>query len=60
NTAARSNRVLTVVLTPRLSGKVVQTRLTHYSLTRYIAEILHVPALQRSAHAPDMGRAFGL
>jgi acid phosphatase len=60
NTAARSNRVLTAVLTPRLSGKVVDTRLTHYSLTRYIAEILHVPPLQKSAHAPDMRRAFGL
>jgi acid phosphatase len=60
NTAARSNRVLTAVLTPRLSGKVVGTPLTHYSLARYIAEVLHVPALQKSARARDMRRAFGL
>jgi acid phosphatase len=48
------------VLTPRLSGKVVGTPLTHYSLARYIAEVLHVPALQKSARARDMRRAFGL
>jgi phosphatidylinositol-3-phosphatase len=60
NSAARSNRVLTAVLTPRLSGKVVDTPLTHYSLTRYIADVLHVSALRKGAQAPDMRRAFGL
>jgi acid phosphatase len=54
------NRVLTSVLTPRLSGKVVDTPLTHYSLTRFIAQVLGVTPLGQAAGAPDMRSAFGL
>ena len=54
------NNVLTSVLTPRISHKVVSTPLTHYSLTRYIAQVLGVTPLQRAATAPDMKSAFGL
>lgn len=54
------NTVLTSVLTPALSGKVVDTPLTHYSLTRYVAKVLGVDPLRNGAAAPDMKAAFGL
>jgi acid phosphatase len=54
------NTVLTSVLTPRIHHKVVRTPLTHYSLTRYIAQVLGVEPLQNAADAPNMGAAFGL
>ncbi len=54
------NTVLTSVLSSRLSHKVVTTHLTHYSLTRYIAQVLGVAPLGNGATAPDMRRAFGL
>jgi hypothetical protein len=54
------NTVLTSVLTPRVHHKVVSSPLTHYSLTRYIAEVLGVKPLQNGASAPDMRAAFGL
>jgi hypothetical protein len=54
------NTVLTSVLTPALTGKVVHTPLTHYSLNRYIAEVLGVPPLGEAAGAPDLRTAFGL
>jgi hypothetical protein len=54
------NVVLTSVLTPRISHKVVSTPLTHYSLTRYIAQVLGVTPLRAGATAPDMKAAFGL
>jgi phosphatidylinositol-3-phosphatase len=54
------NTVLTSVLTPALSHRVATTPLTHYSLTRYIAEVLAVPALRNGAEAPDLAAAFGL
>jgi hypothetical protein len=54
------NAVLTSVLTPRLSHKVVNAPLTHYSLTRYIAQVLGVEPLQNGGTAPDMKAAFGL
>jgi phosphatidylinositol-3-phosphatase len=60
NPAAGSNRVLTSVLSPRLSGKIVDARLNHYSLNRYLTEVLRVPPLERGARAPDMRLAFGL
>jgi hypothetical protein len=54
------NTVLTSVLTPALAGKVVDSPLTHYSLTRYIAQVLDVSPLKNGADAPDMRAAFGL
>jgi acid phosphatase len=54
------NLVLTSVLTPQISHKVVSTPLTHYSLTRYIAQVLGVQPLQKGATAPNMKAAFGL
>ncbi len=54
------NKVLTVVLNARLSGKVVTSALTHYSLTRYYAQVLGATPLAAGAKAPDMKAAFGL
>jgi hypothetical protein len=54
------NTVLTSVLTPRVSHKVVNTALTHYSLTRFIAQVLGVKPLRNGATAPDLSSAFGL
>jgi acid phosphatase len=54
------NVVLTSVLTPHLSHKVVDTGLTHYSLTRFIADLLGAEPLQNAADAPDLRAAFGL
>jgi acid phosphatase len=52
--------VLTSVLNRRLSGVVVDTPLDHYSLTRYIDEVLRVAPLRAAADAPDLKGAFGL
>ena len=54
------NTVLTSVLTPRLSHRVVDTPLTHYSLTRFVAQVLGVEPLRNGATAPDLSAAFGL
>jgi acid phosphatase len=54
------NTVLTSVLSVALSHKVVNTPLTHYSLTRFIAQVLGVPPLLNGRTAPDMLTAFGL
>ena len=57
---ASENKVLTSVLTPALSHTVVNTALTHYSLTRYIDQVLGVRPLLNAADAPDLATAFGL
>lgn len=54
------NKVLTVVMHVGLSGKVVTTPLTHYSLTKYYAQVLGVTPLLNGVNAPDMKAAFGL
>jgi phosphatidylinositol-3-phosphatase len=54
------NRVLTSVLTPALSHEVVDVPLTHYSLTRFIAQVIGVEPLGEGARAPDLATAFGL
>ena len=55
-----SNTVLTSVLSPRLDHVVAHTALTHYSLTRFIAQVLGVQPLGAGADAPDLAAAFGL
>ncbi len=57
---ASGNKVLTVVMHPSLAGKVVTTPLTHYSLTRFYADVAGVGRLNAAAAAPDMAAAFGL
>lgn len=57
---SQHNLVLTTVLHPSQKGHVVDTPLTHYSLTRLFGEVLGVPFLRHAATAPDMAEAFGL
>ena len=54
------NLVLTSVLTPALSHKVVHTPLTHYSLTRFLDQVIGARPLRRARTAPDLAAAFGL
>jgi hypothetical protein len=54
------NTVLTSVLSTRLSHKVVTTPLTHYSLSRYLSQVLGVAPLRHARSAPGMRAAFGL
>jgi hypothetical protein len=54
------NRILTALIHPSLHGKVVDSRLTLYSLHRLLAQVTHTPALGQGATAPDMAAAFGL
>jgi phosphatidylinositol-3-phosphatase len=54
------NRVLTVVAHPALQGKVVTTNLTHFSLSRALAEVAGVPALSQAADATSLLTAFAL
>ncbi len=56
----RHNKVLTAVLHRSLSHRVVRRPLTHYSLCRYLSQVVGARPLRRAARAPDMGRAFGL
>lgn len=53
------NKVLTSVLSTRLDHKVVRTALNHYSLTRFIEQVLGVGRLRNARTAPDMATAFG-
>lgn len=54
------NKVLTIVMNPRLNSRVVTTRLTHYSLTRLFAEVSGTRRLGSAKGAPSMRDAFGL
>jgi hypothetical protein len=54
------NKVLTVVMHPSLSGKIVSKALTHYSLTRFVDDVIGAKRLHAAATAPDLATAFGL
>jgi hypothetical protein len=54
------SKVLTAVLHRGLSHRVVHTPLTHYSLCRYLAQVVGAKPLRKAARAPDMRQAFGL
>jgi phosphatidylinositol-3-phosphatase len=54
------NTVLTSVVSAGLSHVVVDATLTHYSLTRFIDQVLRVEPLGAARTAPDMATAFGL
>jgi phospholipase C len=54
------NRVLTVVASKYQRHGVVSRHLTHYSLTRFIDDVLHAPYLRNAASAPSMTGAFGV
>jgi len=54
------NKVLTVVLHPSLSGKVVSTPLTHYSLNALLTQVGHAACIANGCSAPSFAQAFGL
>jgi hypothetical protein len=54
------DKVLTVVMHAGSPHRVVTTLLSHYSLTRYYAQVLGTAPLLAGATAPDMKTAFGL
>lgn len=54
------NTVLTTVASRYQRHKVVTTPLTHYSLTGFIDDVLHVGRLGNAATAPSMAKAFGV
>lgn len=56
----QGNKVLTVVMHAGTPHRVVTTALTHYSLTRYYAQVNGTTPLCNAATAPDMRAAFGL
>jgi phosphatidylinositol-3-phosphatase len=55
-----NDKVLTVVMHAGTAHRVVTTLLSHYSLTRYYAQVLGSTPLSAGAKAPDMKTAFGL
>lgn len=56
----QDNLVLTTVLHPSLRGVVVDTPLSHLSLSRFLSEVVHQPPLRDAAGAKSLGAAFGL
>lgn len=54
------NKVLTVVLAPGLTGKVITAPLTHYSLSGLYDDVIGASKLRDSATAPSFAAAFGL
>jgi hypothetical protein len=54
------NRILTVVAHPSLDHEVVDTELTHYSLSRAYAEAVGIEPLANAVDAPSLRGAFGL
>lgn len=54
------NTVLTVVVSPYTKGIRSSAALTHYSLTRYFAELSHTSPLRSATTAPSLRTAFHL
>jgi phosphatidylinositol-3-phosphatase len=54
------NVVLTTVIAPTVSHVVAETPLTHYSLSRYLAELGGVTPLGEAANAQSLRTPFGL
>jgi hypothetical protein len=58
--SSSGNKVLTVVIAPGVTQRVVGAALTHYSLTRLYDDVAGAPPLRSAASAPSMAQAFGL
>ena len=52
--------LLTVVMAPQLSHRVVSTRLDHYSWCRWMTDVAGAPPLRSAASATSLGKALGL
>ncbi|MCW2809738.1 MAG: phosphatidylinositol-3-phosphate phosphatase [Friedmanniella sp.] len=57
---SQGNKVLTTVVHPSQSHRVVSTPLTHYSWTRMMTELVGAPCLNAGCTAPSATVAFGL
>jgi hypothetical protein len=53
------NSVLTTVIHPSQSSNVVNTRLDHYSLNGFMAQVGHAPCMRRGCSATSFAAAFG-
>jgi len=58
--SAGGNTVLTTVIAPTVQHVSTATHLTHYSLTRYLAELSAIPPPGEAATAPSLSNAFGI
>lgn len=58
--ASSRNKVPFVVIDPRLHGKTVSARITHYALARWLEDNAGVARLRRAARARSLRTAFGL
>lgn len=54
------NRILTLVLHPALTGRVIDTPMNHYSLSRAMSEMSGSAPLAQARTAPSLLAAFGL
>ena len=57
---SQGNRILTLVIHPSLSGRVVSTRMTTYSLSGALSDFGGSPRLRKAATAPGFRAAFGI
>ena len=53
------NSVLTTVVAPNTANVTSRDHFTHYSLTRYFAELAGTPAPGEAGAAPSLRDAFG-
>ena len=56
----QGNQVLTTVIHPSQTARVVTTPLTHYSLTTLLTEVGHTACIGSGCGAPSFATAFGL
>ncbi len=54
------NTVLTAVISPRTTGVVSDEPFTHYSLARYLAQLIRTNPPAEAATAPQLRSAFGI
>jgi acid phosphatase len=57
---SQGNTVLTVVVHPRLSGRVVTAGVTHYNLSAWLSRVAGGYPLRSAAGKTSLGRYFGL
>jgi hypothetical protein len=56
----QGNEVLTTVIHPSLTARVVTTPLTHFSLTQFLSQVGHAPCIGSGCTALSLASAFGL
>ncbi len=56
----QGNMVLTTVIHPSETARVVTTPLTHYSLSGFLAQVGHASCIGSGCQAPSFATAFGL